>query len=136
MKENWTRWEPILGLSESHYIDSVSNDENGFMIILLDANNKSKKLFIKFENSVDCYRSTNESYTGSLVRDLRIKYGKDFYVNWTFFKVTDSEYLQWLSEKSGGLSDTRKLIHFAIFSLDELLEVVCPYEPTVRLVNT
>jgi hypothetical protein len=123
------------GLSQSYYIDSISNNEEGFKIVLSESNNKEKKLLVIFENSVDCYRSTNESYTGIIIRELNEKYGKDFYVDWTFFKIIDSEHLKWLSEKSGGLSNTCPLQHLVFFSVDELLEVICTYEPIFEFIN-
>ncbi len=94
-----------------------------------------KKVRILFKNGVDVYRNTNESFTNELIVNLGERYGRSFYADWPFFKVTNSEYLDWLSKTSSGISDTRPLKHFAILSVDSVLEIINDSEPEVTFVN-
>src|SRR3989304_7328130 len=110
MQEEWTRWEPIEGLGKSYEIDSVSNDnKNGFVVLLSEYNDEKKRLRVAFENSVCSYRSTDETLRCKKIEQLNDKYGTYFYSKWAFFKVTNSEYLQWLSEQSCTISDDYSL---------------------------
>lgn len=129
--EQWHRWEPLSGLHPKYYIDSISDDLAGFEVLLSEAAHPDKKVRILFKNGVDVYRNTNESFTNELIANLHANYGRSFYVNWTFFKVTDSEYLAWLSRTSSGISDTRPLQHFVILSVETALEIINDYEPEV-----
>ena len=63
------------------------------------------------------------------------KYGSDFYNNWSFFKVQNSEYLQWLANKSHGWSDSFSFTHFCILSGDEMIDIVTNYEPEIKVIK-
>ena len=54
MQEQWTRWEPIAGLAQKYYIESISDIIEGFKILLFDANDREKKVLVSFPNSVEC----------------------------------------------------------------------------------
>lgn len=135
MTEQWTKWEPIRGLANKYYIDSISNDENGFIIQLSDANNEEKKIRVIFEDSVYASRDTDESFRRNTVGILHEQYGIDFYGDWTFFKVTNSSYLKWLSVESYGITDSLHFTHFSFVAADSILDVVTNYEPKVILID-
>jgi hypothetical protein len=134
MLEQWKRWYPVGDLAAKYYVDSISDTIEGFTILLLDANNKNKRLQILFEDSIYAYRSTDETFRHSLIVDLSDRYGADFYGKWTFFKVTNSLYIKWLSEQSCGISDTRNLIHFSLIAADSIVDVIDVAEPTITLI--
>ena len=54
------------------------------------------------------------------VQNLFKKYGSDFFVQWTFFKVTSSEYLKYISETSGTISNYTHPMHFVFFTEEEM----------------
>lgn len=130
--EQWHKWKPIEGLAKEYYIESIVDTIDGLKIVLFDAQDKKRKLFIIFHNSVDSYKRTDESFTGKTIYTLYQNYGKQFYKDWTFFKVENSEYLQWLSEQSDGFSTYRGLVHFVILAMDSMLDIVVDYEPEVK----
>ena len=135
MLGHWTRWEPVEGLAMKYYIDSVSDAKNGFEIIFSKPNDKNK-VRVLFQDNIDSYIKTDESYRLSVIHELGKKYGKNFYGYWTFFKVENSGYLQWLSEQSYGLSNYRPLLHFSFVTADSILDVIAAYEPVIEIVNT
>ena len=134
MTEKWTRWEPIQGLSEKYYIDSVMDTVDGFTIFLSDAKDEEKKVKVFFKDSVDVYRSANESFRYQLIVELKEKYGSDFYGDWTFFKVENSSYVQWLLEQSAGIADGIMFTHFSFIASDSVLDILDPVEPKVELI--
>ncbi len=90
---------------------------------------------ITFNGSADSYKYTNESFCFKIFGDLSDKYGDDFYSNWSFFKITDSDYLKWLSDKSCTVSDTLSFQHYCIIGGDEVVDVLSQKEPEVTIIS-
>ncbi|MFA5998755.1 MAG: hypothetical protein WC747_01920 [Candidatus Babeliales bacterium] len=133
-REKWTRWEPINGLSGKYYLDYFAWSEKGFVVELISGK-KEKRIQILFDDYIDSFRYTNESFCFKIFGDLSDQYGDDFYGDWSFFKVTNSEYLKWLSDKSRTWSDQIQFIHFCILGGDEVIDIVTNYEPKVRFIE-
>ncbi|KHF30062.1 hypothetical protein [Anoxybacillus sp. EFIL] len=134
MQEKWERWEPIGDLSLKYYVESLSDSIEGFKILLSDAYDENKKVEVIFEDSVHAYRSTDESFRQSVINKIDEQYGTQFYAEWTFFKVANSEYIQWLSEQSYGISESESLIHFCFLAGDSIVDVVAAYEPKIAII--
>lgn len=134
MVEEWTKWEPITGLSAKYYIDSISYNNEGFKVLLSEAHNPKKQVVIFFENGVEVYRSADETYRYRLFLDLSEKYG-DLHGKWTFFKVTNSLFLKWISEQSCTISDDRELIHYSLITGNDVLDIADPLEPKVEIIH-
>ena len=134
MTEQWTRWEPISGLTLKYNIDIVSENAEKFEMILSGYTDATNKVRVLFENSVCAYRSADETYRYKLIVDLTEAYGKDFYGDWTFFTVNNSSYLRWLSEESYGTSDERQLKHFSFIGADLIVDIADPSEPRVEFI--
>ncbi|MCL4415097.1 MAG: hypothetical protein M1365_00125 [Actinobacteria bacterium] len=83
--EEWTRWEPINGLSGKYSINSLTIAEDKLIIQLSD-HDKVKKIEIVFDNGIDGYRYTYESFCFKIFGDLSEKHGTEFYKNWSFLK--------------------------------------------------
>jgi len=128
MTEEWVKWKPLPDLSNSYYIDEILDRIKNFNFLLTDYNDERKKLRVIFEHSVDAYRSTDESYRQKTLYDLGNKHGTEF-TKWTFFKVYNSSYIQWLSEDSYEFLDKDSFTHFCFIAADSILDVVTNYEP-------
>lgn len=135
MQEHWTRWEPISNLSKKYYIESISDSMEGFKVLLFEAENPEKKVLVSFSDSVEAFRSTNESYTFLTIDSLAEKYGSKFFSEWTFFKIENSKYLQWISEQSYGISESYNLIHFCLVATDSIVDIIDTGEPKVTLLE-
>ncbi len=136
MLEQWEKWEPVQGLAAKYYVDSIVDAIDGFKVWLSDYNNENNKVLITFEGSVDSYRSVDESFRLNTINILDERYGSKFYGDWTFFKVTNSSYVQWLSEESYGISDSLSFIHFSIVAADSIVDIIDTCEPKVQLIRT
>jgi hypothetical protein len=135
MNEQWVKWEPIKGLSANYYVDSISDNMKGFKIVLSEAKNENKKIHIIFKDAVYAYRSTEEGFRLDMLYYLKAQYGAKFYSEWSFFKITDSAYLKWLSEQSYGITDRLNFTHFCIFTMNFVLDIIAAYEPIVKIIE-
>ncbi|WP_068786946.1 hypothetical protein [Paenibacillus phocaensis] len=131
MEESWGIWEVGNDVTSKYYVESINDTIEGFRILLSDANDEFKKVEILFEDSVHAYRSTDESFRQSTINKLDEQYGTEFYKDRTFFKVTNSEYIQWLSLQSFGIADSEQVHHFSILAVDSIVDIIAAYEPKV-----
>lgn len=135
MQELWTRWEPENILPRKYNIELVTETNNGELKITLSDPDDTQKVYVTFPE-IDSYRNTNESYTLEIIHYLEKTYGRSFYANWTFFKIENSEYLEWLSDKSHGISDDYQMMHFCILGRDFLVDIACTSDPIILVENT
>lgn len=131
MDELWERWQPKTEISQKYYVDSILDNIKGLKIILSDSENEDSKIEIIFDDSVHAYRSTDESYRQKAINYIDEKYGTKFYSEWTLFKLTNSEYLEWISNQSFGIADSEELIHFSIVAVDSIIDIIATYEPKI-----
>jgi hypothetical protein len=132
VEERWIKWEPIKDLANKYSIELISENKEGLIIVLSSHSDSKKLVKIIFKDSVDSYRSTDESLRLSSVHDF-FKYSKHTLNGaWTFFKVNNSTYAQWLSEQSYGLSEPTLFTHFLLLTSDEVIDLIATYEPTVQ----
>ena len=130
-----TPWHPLLGLKGYCYIYSVHNDEKGFKVILVEEDNNERKIIIAFPNGVRSYRATDELLSINALEvagEVNESISPD---SWSLFKITDSEYLRWASERSSSISEDLNLIHFAICTIDWTLEILDNAEPIVEFID-
>lgn len=71
----------------------------------------------------------------STINDLDARYGMEFYSEWTFFKVVNSEYMQWLSKQSYSIVGSEPLIHFSFLAVDSIVDVIATYGPKVEVLK-
>lgn len=132
MQEQWMKWDPVSGLASNYYLDSVSETiEEGLSIILFEVQDKHKKISITFPNGIDAYKVTNENFTTKFM-DKPNK--RDLY-DWTFFKITNSAYLKWLSENSYGVSDSCNLQHWCIVTVGSVIDILDSDNPIITFLE-
>ena len=133
-EENWTRWKPDipnLDLNGNYYIEAIDDNCNFFRVALEQEDTK-KKIEIIFPNLILASRHVDESLRSLLFTELSEKYGDEFYAQWAFFKVENSDLLQWLVDDSGGLSKEYKPIHFVIKGVETVLDIIATYDPELK----
>lgn len=143
MQENWEKWEPIIKLEQKYNIDAIEYTiKGGFKITLSKCgaifpkdNDKVKKVIITFKAGIFAHRETDESFMLYTIKMLKNNYGSDFFSKWTFFKVTNSAYLKWISEQSFGLADSYPLTHYSLLAGNAALDIVNDDEPVVEFID-
>jgi hypothetical protein len=129
MQEKWIRWEPAANLSTNYYTKSIIDTPEGFKVNLFD--NSGKKILVSFPNSVFAYRSTDESFIYDTLDFLEKNYSKTFYTDWSFFKIENSEYLEWLKKQSGEMYEVYNLKHFCIFTINCMIDIANDSGPEI-----
>lgn len=135
MTEQWTKWEPLPNLAGRYYLASIADTITELKIFFYHADDKEKKVLISFNNSIITYEGTYETYRSKLICDLDDRYDTRFYADWTFFKVTNSSYIKWLSEQSCHTINSSILTHFAFFAGETILDIIALNEPQVIFIN-
>lgn len=135
MKEQWIKWEPVGGLSARYSIKRLVDDVSVFTLYLSDIENPKKRVEVIFDSFIVSYRNTDESYCDKFAFDLRKEYGADFYVKWTFFRVLNSEYIQWVCQQAGEPYTSEDFYHFSLLTYDGQFDIVATYEPKVIVIN-
>ncbi len=135
MMEQWIRWKPIEGLAKKYYIESITDSIEGFKIILSCVTDPTRKVHVIFDDSVDSYKRTDESFKLSDIYEIHKQYGNSFCTEWTFFKVVHSTYAQWVSEQSFGTIEPEYFMHFSLIAMDSVVDIICDYEPTIVLIK-
>ena len=129
----WIKWEPIEGLAKKYLLEDVTSNINGLKIKLLDHNNQNSGVSIFFKDSVWAYRMVDEGFMLLTTNQLYNRYNTSFYTEWCFFKVKNSDYLNWMALQSFNMSNNLNLQHFSILLLDDYIDIIAGYEPEVAL---
>ncbi len=124
------KWEPIEKLEKAYYINIISDTIEKFEMTLTNYA-VNKKVLVTFENSVDAYRRTDESFRLTTMTKLDQAYGENFYGELTFFKVENSRYIQWLKEEAPEIFIPKDYMHFSFISAESFVDIVTTYEPIV-----
>ncbi len=135
--EKWSKWIPIQGLAVKYDLVSLTHDnENGLILTLVDKACDKNKLKVVFPGWIAGYRYSDEAYAYGRIAHYFSRYTASYFCEWTFFKVTDSEYLKYASYMSFGMSDDMApLTHFVFFTTEFIFEVLAVYEPSFEIIE-
>jgi hypothetical protein len=136
MNETWSHWVPRNGLERRYNIKSILDGNKGLILLLSPECKEAHDIQITFGYSASAHRTTYETFRHALIIYLHQKYGSDFYTKWTFFKVENSLYMQWLREQSEGMSDFEHYQHFAILTPDLFVDILAMKEPEISELDT
>jgi hypothetical protein len=134
MDEHWSYWKPLEKLEALYRLETVIDKMTSLSILLLEKDS-DKKLLLEFDSSLIGYRQSDETYRSSLIHSLANVYGDNFLSQWSFFKVTHSAYVAWLSDESEGIYNSAQVHHFVI--MDDLLviDIVAQGHPTCSFIS-
>lgn len=123
-------WQPDKRIPfELLDLDGWSWDENGLSVVLSDGKKRYKTFF---QGQVISFRSTLESVNFKF-RDTYGEWRDELKLNYaySFFKLNNSEYINWLKEQNYNLYDNiqKDLIHYVFVTEDEIIEILNDKEP-------
>jgi len=133
MQEHWIRWHSLTELAEKYYFESVLYIKKDFIILMSERNNRKNMVKITFKKSVRSYKYTDETYTLYHTIMKNELYGSSFYGDWTFFKVYNSDYLEWIKDQSK--NSLSGLTHFSLITPLSVLDIIATSEPIVELIK-
>ncbi|MEH6474115.1 MAG: hypothetical protein V7727_00440 [Sneathiella sp.] len=123
--EKYTAWDPIKGLLDTFYVESIHDDYEGFRILLQGDDKTTDVLRIKFDVAL-AYRKVDEGdrwKTVSSNPELQKS---------VFFIVENSNWIDWFCNESCGIHSSDELIHYAIFTSNDCIDVLSAVEPSVE----
>ena len=120
-------WQLNNQILKDVYVNSIIDNSEGLTIEL---DNSKFNIIIKFNRSI-CYRNTNESY----LLDKWNVYDKEKLKVSSFFFVENSAYISWLMKSNLNINKDLEIIHFAIFTPDDCIEILDTEMPIVTLKN-
>ena len=120
------KWLPIDDLSGSLYLEGLYDDYEGFRLLLKGEGEQQKMLRIMFDPAL-AYRNTDES---DLLRTIGKGLGE-----WSLFTVEHSDYLAWFNKESHGIHESENIVHYAIYTPNDCLDVLSIYPPKVEWLN-
>lgn len=131
-KEIWNRWETsVPGLSKKYVLKSIEDIIGEFNLYLYD-DEKKNIVRINFYESTAISRRTNIKYRLAELERLAAEHGKEFYEDWTFFKISNSEYVRDLVEESYGMLNAKYCIHFVFIASNCIVDVITDHEPKIE----
>lgn len=125
--DNYKIWEPIIGDSGVLYFFELHNEMGALTIMLKKFGLLNKALRIKFEG-VLAYRVVQEAG--------RLKTINDNPCLSTLNTSTNSAFLEWVKQESGGVFDSVELVHYAICNSDNIIDVISGPPVTVEWVSS
>jgi hypothetical protein len=117
-------WSPLPGLPAELACKDLRDDDNGLRITLNSPDDSAKLLAIDFL-SVIAYRNVNESYR------LRTWARTDIPRS-SLLVVEESSWISWLRQEATGMLDHESLVHYAIHTQDDCIDVASGRLPVVR----
>lgn len=135
--EQWERWDPISYIPGKYDIESVLFKQDTLDVVLFDTHDEKNKIRIFFEEPIDAYRITEETFRRNTFHELDKNHSKDFWHNCMFFfTVKNSEYMRWLSQESSGISESSyNFTHFSFFTLNFVLDVIATHPPHIQKIT-
>jgi len=119
-------------LSENNnefFIDGLVDNSNGLQVSLSD-NKKFSLKFIWLHDELISYRNTNREY---FIYGLGQEF-KQKNIRQNFYKIENSEYIKFIKKWSypETIRYTKNLIHFAIYTVEDCLDIISTSEPKVK----
>lgn len=123
-KEQWIQWDPTP--KKEIYRHIYFERKGQLLSIYLQTHmlDFTGPTFV-FKNGIEAYRMTNESYRLKTMHDLSSTIDDDFYTEWSFFKVENSQFIADIVPKES----TQNYTHFVFSTEDEFFEVIASYDP-------
>lgn len=122
----FTKWIPISGIPDTLYLEGLHDDYEGFRLLLKGAGEQQRTLRISFD-PVLSYRYVDE---GDLLKTLSNEIGEG-----TLHLVTNSSFISWFTEESADIHDSESIIHYAIYTPTDCLDILSAHPPIVEWLN-
>jgi hypothetical protein len=121
--EKYERWKSFEGISRPLYCESVTDDFDGFRVTLAVRELCERRLTIRVAGLI-AYRNVNESYRLRTLARTILEDGP-------LYTVQSSRFVKWLVEESEGVLSASRVVHYAIFTAEDCIDIVADSEPSV-----
>jgi hypothetical protein len=121
-RETLKPWQPIESIPRRVEVTSLRDEEDGLVLLLAPENSREPLFRMVFTEFV-AYRNINESYR------IRTWQGQDMSQASSLAIVEDSSWLGWLRGESGGVLEEFDVVHYAIYTNDDCVDVLAKTPP-------
>jgi hypothetical protein len=125
MKEKYEIWEQTSEWPKSLYLQALHDDYEGFRLILEDKDGQGSVFKVSFDSHL-AYRNIDEGDRLSSLPSLTHKGEKLA----TVYLVKNSNWVHWFKEENAGKYDNEGLLHWAIITPNDWVDVIS-LEPPV-----
>ncbi len=125
---NFTKWEPLPEISSHLTCEGLHDDYEGFRILLKGTEPDSLTLRITFDPAL-AYRNVDEGDLLQTISEIKSP-GES-----SLFIVKNSSWKKWFNEESSGLHNDDDIIHYAIYTADDCIDVLSAFAPNVEWLN-
>lgn len=126
--DRYVVWRSGPALTSELYIDGLYDDFEGLRLLLRGRDFTQSAVRIRFADRY-AYRYTNESdRLRTWARHPEISQA-------VVYEVENSSWLEWLFAESGETLPLRQLKHFAVYSVEDCVDVISGSEPEIALVG-
>jgi hypothetical protein len=119
-------WKPLDEIPLHLCLEAVHDDYEGLRFLLRGDDPTGATLRLTFESPVG-YRNINESYRAKTWAS-----GAEMTSLPSLLIVENSEWLDWLVHEAGGVLTAEKLLHYAIYTGEDCIDVVTEFAPTAE----
>ncbi len=126
-KNIFRKWKPLANLPTEIYLYELYQGYDNFKLLFKHYDKEEKILEIVFDPAL-VYRNIDE---GDLLLYNRID-GEDGLGRWGLFTVEESDYLEWFHLTSQGIHLNQNVVHYAIYTPDDCLDILSAYPPEVK----
>ena len=133
-KEVWHKWLPDDPNLSKKYVVTAIEDIIGAFNIYLHDKRIQKSICLNFYKSALIFRKTDINYRFAELERISSEQSEQkesFCKEWSFFKISDSEYLNELIEEACGILNPQNFIHFVIVGSNCVVDVITNYEPMI-----
>ncbi|SFN01071.1 hypothetical protein [Dokdonella immobilis] len=115
--------------SKEPYVFDLLLDRGGVLVVeLMDVD--GKRVRCKFDSYL-AYRKVGESDSLILINELH----KQSMLGKSFFRVNSSDFINWFQSQNHSVRELNSLAHYAIVTLDDVIDVVALSEPVFEHVR-
>ena|SRR5690554_3194192 len=128
MKNIYSIWQPLDGLSGRLFVESLEDKDDGLIVILRQPKETSSRRlkivfdpYIAYKNMDESYRSRTFSEKGGFRNSLNL--------------VANSSWFEWLQAESQGYYEFKNLLHYAIITDADFIDVLSEFPPAVNWID-
>lgn len=124
--EVYKLWNPLENIPAPLYLEAMHDDCEGVRFLLRDGSEDGRVLRIVFDSPLG-YRNVGESY-----RLKTWEENESFEGHSSLLIVEGSDFLEWFHDKSYNMQTDLPIVHYAIFTPDDCIDVLSTNVPKVE----
>lgn len=131
MKEKWIKYKTDINIPTNITMKWLLDYSEALCITFEIEDKLNSFINVTFDAGVLVYRNRDESDFLKKMNFLTDNYGSRFYIDWRFFKVTNSEFIHWFVDQNYNMFKVDDILHFVFITNDEVIEVLSFTNPKV-----